>query len=706
MKKTRKYFAILLALVMTLTAFPLSGLTASAAYSGDFEYEVLSETDKTCKLTGYNGEATDLVIPSALDGYTVTSIEANSFSSSHTLTSITIPESVININGFIDCIALESITVADNNPAYASENGVLLSKDKTELLQYPLAKPDLTYTVPASVRTIKAEAFYSNLKLEELIIPNGVVTIEDCALWEMMSLKTLRIPATVTYLGGAYLSSDSSEISLCGLAYFLENFEVDPENTVYSSEDGVLFNKDKTVLLQYPMGKADNDYTIPDGVEQISTAAFYNYTKNYKLMIDLIIDMSGVTPEEFFQVQSPYLKQFYDKANQLQTFSSIMIPDSVTTIGDYAFGFCTSLTSVTIPGSVTSIGDYAFYFCTSLTSITIPGSVTSIGKYAFANCNTLTSVTMLEGVTNIGEDAFYDCPSLTNVIIPSSVISIEDFAFNSCSSLTSVNIPDSVTNIGAFAFAGCDSLTSVTIGNGVTNIGERAFYTCTSLTSITIPDSVTSIGECAFDDCANLTIYGYAGSSAETYAAENNIPFVALTSVADEKTGVTIESTENYIIPENATLHIEIVAKEESQVTYNISLMQNGAAVQPTGEVTVKIPVPDTLDGEQCAVYREEADGTQVILNAVYRDGYMVFTTDVFGSFTLAKIMPPVALGDVNGDGTIDAADAVMIQRYDSGLTTLTDEQLAAADVNADGLVDAADAVKIQRYDAGLIASL
>ena len=683
MKKTRKYFAVLLALVMTLTALPLSGLTASAAYSGDFVYEVLSEEDKTCELTGYNGEATDLVIPSALDGYAVTSIEANSFSSSLTLTSITIPESVTNINGFIDCISLESITVADNNPAYASENGVLLSKDKTELLQYPLAKPDLTYTVPASVKTIKAVAFYSNLKLEELIVPNGVVTIEDGALLEMMSLKTLRIPATVTYLGGVTLSSDSSEISWCDLAFFLENFEVDPGNTVYSSEDGVLFNKDKTVLLQYPMGKADNDYTIPDGVEQISTAAFYNYTKIYKLMIDMMIDMSGMTPEEFFQVQSPYLKQFYDKANQLQTVSSIMIPDSVT-----------------------SIGDYAFYFCTSLTSVTIPGSVTSIGKYAFANCNTLTSVTMLEGVTNIGEDAFYDCPSLTNVIIPSSVISIEDFAFNSCSSLTSVNIPDSVTNIGAFAFAGCDSLTSVTIGNGVTNIGERAFYTCTSLTSITIPDSVTSIGECAFDDCANLTIYGYAGSSAETYAAENNIPFVALTSVADEKTGVTIESTENYIIPENATLHIEIVAKEESQVTYNISLMQNGESVQPTGEVTVKIPVPDTMDGEQCAVYREEADGTQVILNAVYRDGYMVFTTDVFGSFTLAKIMPPVALGDVNGDGTIDAADAVMIQRYDSGLTTLTDEQLAAADVNADGLVDAADAVKIQRYDAGLIASL
>ena len=568
MKKTRKYFAIFLALVMTLTALPLSGLTASAAFSGDFVYEVLSEEDKTCKLTDYNGEATALTIPSELDGYTVISIEANSFSSSHTLTSITIPESVININGFIDCMSLESITVSDNNPAYASENGVLLSKDKTELLQYPLAKPDLTYTVPASVQTIKAEAFYSNLKLEELIVPNGVVTIEDGALLEMMSLKTLRIPATVTYLGGINLSSDSSEISWCGLAFFFENFEVDPENTVYSSEDGVLFNKDKTVLLQYPTGKADNCYAIPNGVEQISAAAFFNYTISEKLLFDEFISVSGMTPEEFFQYQSPFAKQFYDKANQLQTVSSVIIPDSVTTIGDYAFADCTSLTSITIPDSVTSIGDYAFY------------------------------------------------------------------------------------------------------------------------------------------DCANLTIYGYVGSYVETYAVENDIPFVALTAVADAKTGITIESTSGYTIPENATLHVETVAKEERQVTYNISLIQNGEAVQPTGEVTVKIPVPDTMNGEQCEVCREEADGTKVILNAVYRDGYMVFTTDVLGGFTLAKVMPYVTLGDINGDGMIDAADAVMIQRYDSGLTTLTEEQLSAADVNGDGLVDAADAVKIQRFDAGLIVSL
>ena len=178
---------------------------------------------------------------------------------------------------------------------------------------------------------------------------------------------------------------------------------------------------------------------------------------------------------------------------------------SVTSIGDWAFENCTSLTSITIPDSVTCIEWYAFQGCTSLTSITIPNSVTSIGDLAFDGCTSLTSITIPDSVTSIGKSAFYGCTSLTSITIPNSVTSISGSAFSGCSSLTSITIPNSVTWIGDWAFNGCTSLKSVTIPNGVMSIGEYAFRGCKSLTSITIPSTVTCIGDSAFEDCTSLT---------------------------------------------------------------------------------------------------------------------------------------------------------------------------------------------------------
>ena len=157
---------------------------------------------------------------------------------------------------------------------------------------------------------------------------------------------------------------------------------------------------------------------------------------------------------------------------------------SVTSIGEWAFRNCSSLTSVTIPNSVTSIGYGAFRDCSSLTSITIPNSVTSIGNSAFAYCKALTSITIPNSVTSIGDEAF-ECSSLTSITIPNSVTSIGDEAFYYCSLLTSITIPNSVTSIGDEAFAYCKALTSITIPNSVTSIGDDAFVDCSSLISIT-----------------------------------------------------------------------------------------------------------------------------------------------------------------------------------------------------------------------------
>ena len=187
------------------------------------------------------------------------------------------------------------------------------------------------------------------------------------------------------------------------------------------------------------------------------------------------------------------------------SLTSIVIPEGVTSIGNSAFSFCSGLTSITIPEGVTSIGNSAFSHCSGLTSITIPEGVTSIGDRAFEGCSGLTSIVIPEGVTSIGGRAFGGCSGLTSITIPESVISISDGAFVSCYGLTSITIPEGVTSIGNSAFSSCWVLTSITIPEGVTSIGNSAFHNCRGLTSITIPEGVTSIGDEAFGGCSGLT---------------------------------------------------------------------------------------------------------------------------------------------------------------------------------------------------------
>ena len=347
-------------------------------------------------------------------------------------------------------------------------------------------------TIPSSVTSIGGSAFQRCSSLTSVTIPDSVTSIGDHAFYDCTSLTSVTIPNSVTSIGGYAFRKCTS----------LTGIWVAEGSSHYSSDAfGVLFNKDKTTLVQCPGAFAA--YTIPNSVTSIDDGAFCECTSLKSVTIPDGVTSIGV-----------------DAFGGCASLISMTIPDSVTSIGDNAFAGCRSLTSVTIPNSVTSIGDNTFDQCTSLTSVAIPGSVTSIGRYAFFYCTSLTSVAIPDSVTSIGHGAFEGCASLTSVTIPDSVTSIGDQAFEGCASLTSVTIPNSVTSIGDFAFDQCDYLTSVTIPNSVTSIGDGAFRYCTSLTSVAIPNSVTSIGEWAFYGCGSLTDVYYAGSEAQWKAIQ------------------------------------------------------------------------------------------------------------------------------------------------------------------------------------------
>lgn len=302
---------------------------------------------------------------------------------------------------------------------------------------------------------------------------------------------TVSIPKTMETIPEGVFSS-------CNL---LTKIEVVEPNSHFTSENGVLFNEDKTVLLSYPRGNTADEYVMPNTVISIAPNAFYG--SSYLKKITFSSNLTTIGSGAFTSCSS---------------LTEIDLPDSVTTIGSNAFSNCGSLSSVTIKAGVTEIGSNAFYGCYSLKSITVkegnPRYRDDAGVLYDKTANSLElyppkkvaeNYTILDGTTIIRSGAFYSASMLKNITIPDSVTTVGSGAFQGCSRLEAIAFPAGITVLPSSVLSGCSSLQSITLNEGLKTISSYAFNSCSSLSTITIPASVTSISEGIFFGCTALT---------------------------------------------------------------------------------------------------------------------------------------------------------------------------------------------------------
>lgn len=429
-----------------------------------FEDFIYSDIGPSITITRCREDAAGaVIIPSVIGGKPVTRIASNAFSRCHKMTSVTIPEGVVAVEdwAFSGCIQLTQATF------------------------------------PVSIKSIGKQAFSACYKLNDVTFPKGLESIGSWAFSSCKSLVRVAIPSSVTSIGREAFKG----------CWALLDFTVDPANPNYSSLDGLLLNKTRTVLTACPAGLV-GECEIPEGVVSIEAFAFY----------------------------------------QCNSLVSVVIPPSTTIIGESGFQSSRSIVGVVIPEGVKSIGHSAFGDCRSLASVLIPSSVSNIPENAFKGCSGMNEVTISQGVKSIESSAFSFCSSLTTIMLPATVNKIEGSAFANCKNLLAITVeaenknfsseggmllnksktqlikcpagignesvvPGGVENIGPSAFADCNRLETIIVPKGVKSIAELSFIRCRNLSMVTISSTVKNIGRSAFDNCKSLRSAVFLGDA-------------------------------------------------------------------------------------------------------------------------------------------------------------------------------------------------
>lgn len=449
---------------------------------------VLPESLRTIGFGAFTGctSITALELPEGL-----TTIRDKALDECSSLTSITLPASVTDLGWsvFENCKNLQTISVAGGD-SFSSQDGILYNKAQTKLLRCPPKKAGAVL-LPEGVTEIQEYAFSGCAAMTAVTLPDSLTVTGRSAFLNCASLKSVRIPKNVTDLNSAFF--------LCS---GLEEILVDAENPNFSSENGLLYDKQKTTLLQCP-SKKSGFLTLPSSVTAIDSWAF----------------------------------------DRCAALTSVTLPEGLAEIDTYAFSGCTSLTSITLPESLTTIGMHAFNGCSSLTQIHLPAGVASIESVGNTlSCRNLQSISVAEENPSYSSEngVLYNKAKTTllrypvgkrgSAAFPATLTGIGGSSFTNCAYLTDMALPEGVTAIGSSAFL-YSGLRTVTLPKTVSSVGASAFAGNKSLTSVTVSQEITEgISESAFFDryiklTPSLTLYGEDGSYAEAYAAALGIPF-------------------------------------------------------------------------------------------------------------------------------------------------------------------------------------